>query len=876
MQQTPSSGSFLRLLEQYAPPPGVFDEAVDAQGIARSPWKMLLSELEQMGDGELRKRWQQAQAQIERDGITFNPHDETGLVSRPWILDAIPMVFSDVEWQALSDRLKQRARVLEALLADLFGPQTLLRDKILPPDLLYGHPGWYPSYQNLNLAGQRNLIYAVTDLARASDGQWWATGDRTRSPFGVGYVLENRIVTSRMLSNIFRQLPIRRLAGFYATLKEQLRNLAPRYKDNPRIVLWTKGPQSPGYFEDSYLSRYLGYTLAEGDDLAVRDNRVQLLTLGGLLPVEVLLRRLDDDDCDSVELNPESQIGISALLDVIRSGRVSVANSLGSRLVESPAFLPFLPAVSRHLLGEELQLPTIATWWCGEPAALNHVLHNLESMMIRSAYRLGDEPPVFGHQLTAEQRQKLSGQIAARPHQFVGQQMVERSTTPVLTDDGVRPWYVGLRTFLVARGDDYQTLPGGLARVSSDPDRLNFVMTAGDRSQDVWILSESPVEQISLLEPSSTLLEPRRSGSELPSRVADNFFWMGRYVERAEQSTRLLRTLIASLESEETRGPKYFPLLRVLANHGQIDPDHAIPELSSTLGDVVQTLPGAILDLDRPMSLLNSIRNAVRTTVRVRDRISIDMWRVVDRLNVLFTRAGDAESSESVDTQVLLEEAITELFALSGLMSEGMTRTLGWRFLDLGRRLERSWQTATLLKSFFGSYRNDDPETLELLLTVTDSLMTYRNRYLANFQVPVVFDLLMTDTTNPRSLIYQFDQVNEHLDAMPGNRQRALLNPEQKLAISMANAVRLADIYDLSDCDEQGTRAPLNKLLTRLEVNLRALSDAVSSRYLIHAGLPRHFGSSTEGAKGRYAETHHSRNLPQSDGGELRDTGARP
>ena len=843
--QHQSQSSAQRLFVNYAPPAGVYDEAVTAAGVPRPEWQSLVDQLETMGEADLRHRWQQAQAQIERDGVTFNPHDGDGLVSRPWVLDAIPMVLTHAEWSGVTEQLGQRARVMEAMLADLLGAQTLLKEKIIPADLLFGHPAWYPAYQNLNTGGQRYLTYCVTDLARATNGEWWATGDRMRSPFGLGYVLENRIITSRMLSNVFRRLPVRRLAGFYATLKEQLRLLAPGYKDNPRIVIWTKGPKSRAYFEDSYLARYLGYTLVEGDDLAVRKNRVQLLTLGGLLPVEVLLRRLDDDDCDAVELNPASQIGISALLHVLRSGRVSVANALGSRLAESPVFLPFLPAIARHLLGEDLQMPSVATWWCGEARARDYVLQNLQNLQIRSAFRMDDEAPVLGRTLSQTERQLLVERINAAPRNFVGQETPARSTTPVLTDSGVVPWSVGLRAYVVATEDGFQSLPGGLARVSADSDSLNSTMTSGERTQDVWILTEKEDEHVSLLESVGTLIEPRRSGSELPSRVADNFFWLGRYVERAEQTARLLQTLFNSLESEETDGPENIPLLRVLADQGQIDPDHVVPELSRTVSDAISTLPSAMLDAEQKMSLRASVNNAVRTAIRVRDRISLDMWRAVDRLNSQFLLAarGDAKS---VDALALLENTLASLSSFAGLISEGMTRTLGWRFLDLGRRIERCWQTSSMLKSFFCGYRSDDPDTLEALLTVTGSLMTYRNRYLSTFQIPVVLDLLLTDTTNPRSIIYQLIRANEHLEAMPGNAARALLNPEQKLAMSMAHSVRMVDIYELSHLDRSGERPQLQKLLIRLDESLPKLSSAVTSRFLIHAGLPRHFGSSAE------------------------------
>jgi len=472
-------------------------------------------------------------------------------------------------------------------------------------------------------------------------------------------------------------------------------------------------------------------------------------------------------------------------------------------------------------------------------------------MQVRPAYRMTDDAPIQGRSLSAKQKQDLIDRINAAPGNFVGQETLARSTTPVLTEDGIVPWYVGLRTYVVAKADGYETLPGGLARVSADSESLNSTMTAGERSQDVWILTDKVVDQNSLLEPSSVRIEPRRSGAELPSRVAENFFWLGRYVERAEQTARLLQTLFSSLESEDSDAPENTPLLRFMADQGQVDPDLAVPELRRTFADAVAKLPEAMLDPERTMSLRSSVNSAVRTTMRVRDRISVDMWRAIDRLSGEFRHVSKGDVN-SVDASALLENTLASLSSFSGLISEGMTRTLGWRFLDLGRRLERSWQTATMLKSFFCGHPSDDPETLEALLTVTGSLMTYRSRYLSTFQVPVVLDLLMTDTSNPRSIIYQLILINEHLDAMPGNEAQALLNPEQKLAMSTANSVRLLDIYEVSDRDRVGNRPKLQKLLAMLDERLPRLSDAVSSRFLIHAGLPRHFGSSTEAAKSRY------------------------
>ncbi|MDZ4849057.1 MAG: circularly permuted type 2 ATP-grasp protein [Pirellulaceae bacterium] len=840
LNQAPASTS---IFCDYRPIEGVFDEAVNTEGAIRPAWHDLIRRLDAMGLDELATRRQQASKQIARDGITFNPHDSEGSGSRPWMLGAIPLILAEAEWNVLAAKLSQRARLMEALLKDLFGEQRLIRERILPPELLFGHPAWHPAYQGLAPANQRILEYYVADLARAPNGAWWVTGDRTKSPFGLGYVLENRIVTSRMLSTIFRKLPIRKLAPFYATLKEELRKLAPRSKENPRIILWTRGPASRSYFEDSYLARYLGYTLAEGGDLALRGGTIHLKTLGGLLPVEVLFRRLDDEDGDPIELNSSSEFGIPGLLDVIRNHKVAVSNTIGSRLVESPVFLPYLPEICRTLLSEEIQLPSVFTWWCGRPEDREYVLNHLDELIIRPAFRMQNEAPYSTRDLSRAHRDELIAKINSNPNHYVAQESVLRSTTPVVVDGTIRPWHLALRTFLVATSDNYRVLPGALARVAPESTTLNFTMTFGERSQDVWILTNKHVDEISLLDSNTKQVLPRRSGSELPSRAADNLYWLGRNIERAEQTARLYRTVIETLESELSDELQHGPMLRYLAEQGHIDPDHIIPELNRATPSVVDVLPKSIFDLQRPFGLRTTVNNVVYNAHRVRDRIAPDMWRTIDRIQTTLDPSRYDQNLRGFDAILLLDQLLADFAGFAGLVAESMTRTLGCRFLDLGVRIERSSQTNTLLRSFLGTEPNDDPSIIEAVLRVTNSLMTYRNRYLATYQVPVLLDLLLTDSTNPRSILFQMAQINEHLNAMPRDEFQAILTPEQKLGLSIANTVRLADIYELSTLNRDHERPNLLKLCSQLDEQLPLLSDAVSGRYLIHAGLPRHLGT---------------------------------
>lgn len=847
MNDSAEPGSFSALFTDYQPRAGTFDEAFD-HGELRSHYRMLVRHLDALGIQTLQQRWERAQRQINNDGVTFSAREATGTATRPWPLDALPVLLSETEWLGISAGLVQRARLYELILADLFTQRSLLADRLLPPEALFANPSFCPAYQDLNAKNERYLQLFAADLARAPDGKWWVNGDRTRAPFGLGYLLENRIITSRNLPVAFRQCRVQRLAPFFMALRESLRDLAPRSRDNPRIVLWTKGPQSQSYVEDAYLARYLGYTLAEGDDLAVRENRVMLKTLGGLIPVEVLLRRLDDDDCDPVELAPESTSGVSGLVEVLRCGQVSVANSLGSRVVESPIFLPYIAEICRSRLGEELLLPTVPTWWCGDAVSRSYVIEHLDELLIRPAFRTYDSPATRGSELSSHARATLIAELNAKPWAFVAQQPIQRSTAPVWADGHLQPWPFAVRGFVVQQGDQYVTLPSGLGRVASDSAALEQVMTAGELSQDVWVLSDKPVEDVTLLAPTKETLALRRSGDDLPSRVADNLFWLGRNVERAEAQARLLRTTLMRLTGERECVPEMTVLLRALAERGQIEPDYVIEELQQNLPEIAEMLPNSAVDDRLALSLRSSIHQAVRIASKVRDRVALDLWRIVTRIEETSRLSADSKV-DSAEVIAMLDQLITELVALSGLAAESMTRTQAWRFLDLGRRIERAWQTAVLCRSTMSTPHTHENDVLEAVLVTVDSVMTYRSRYLASIQPAPVIDLVVTDETNPRSIVYQLAMIANHIDRLPRSTVDGPRSLEQRLALALLNAVRLADPHELARLDQRQARTALAKLLDRVTDSLPKLADAISGKFLIHAGLQRHYSTAKESSR---------------------------
>ena len=481
---------------------GVYDEMCAAPGVLRPHWDVFINSLSALGGQELARRWRTARQRIRENGVTYNVYGDPLGMDRPWNLDAIPLVIPRSEWSQIEEGLIQRARLLNFILADLYGPQRLLRRGLIPPGLVFANPGFWRPCHGLQVSGNTYLHLLAVDLARGPDGDWWVISDRTQAPSGAGYSLENRIVMAETFPDLFREFHVKRLASFFRSFRDTLLRLSPRTRDNPRVVLLTPGPFNETYFEHSYLARYLGFTLVQGGDLTVRDNRVFLKTLDGLKRVDVILRRVDDSFCDPIELRSDSFLGVAGLVEAVRAGSVTVANALGSGLIETSAFMPFFPGLCRQLLGEGLKLPTAATWWCGQPKALRYVLDNLDFLVVKPAFPSKGMEPVFGGKLGAEERSRLISRINESPHEFAGQELLNLSTVPVWSEErGLTPRRVVLRVYLAAEGESWVVIPGGLARVSSSIDTPVVSMQRGGGSKDTWVLSDEPVDTFSLQRP---------------------------------------------------------------------------------------------------------------------------------------------------------------------------------------------------------------------------------------------------------------------------------------------------------------------------------------------------------------------------------------
>ncbi len=814
----------------YPALPGVYDEMALGPGELRPHWKKFAASLDRLGRNELDLRWENARRIIREHGVTYNVYGDPQGMDRPWELDMVPMLIPPAEWSRIDAGLIQRSRLFNLILADLYGPQRLLREGFLPPALVYANPNFLRPCHGLKIPRQSYLHLHGTDLTRSPDGQWWVISDRTQAPSGAGYALENRIVLSRILPDEFRDCQVQRLASFFRIQRDTLRSLAPHNRDNPSVVLLTPGPYNETYFEHDYLARYLGFTLIEGGDLTVRDRKVFIKTLEGLRPVDVILRRVDDSFCDPLELRGDSFLGVAGLVEAARAGNVTIANALGSGLIESAAFMAFLPGLCRQLLGEELKLPSVATWWCGQAKERQYVIDHLDKIVVKPAFGSLAREPYFGAKMDDKERADLMAAIKARPDEFVGQEQAALSTAPVWLNDRVEPRPLVLRAYVAAATEGFVVMPGGLSRVSTATHDPVVSMQTGGGSKDTWVLSDGPVSMVSLLTPSGQLVSAGPSSAELPSRVADNLYWLGRYTERLEDTLRLLRCVVGRLadESGAEGSPELAALAQVLVRLDLL-PERF--EERAPLKDLEHEILLLIYKQDRPGSARHTLGRVRSIASVVRDRFSSDTWSILNKLDI------DARLRPRrialADALALLNSVIVDLSAFSGMEMENMTRGLGWRFLDLGRRLERASQIVQLFRA--GLSRDvKTASVLEPVLEISDSLMTYRRRYLASVQLPSVLELLLLDEGNPRSLAFQLKALREHAAHMPREANALTETNVQKRIAGLSALLRNADVAALAQPAASGAREALDSLLADCQVELGMVSNQLTHHYFSH------------------------------------------
>jgi uncharacterized circularly permuted ATP-grasp superfamily protein/uncharacterized alpha-E superfamily protein len=818
---------------------GRYDELHDGAGAVRPHWQRIAAAFGAMAPDEYQHRVDSATRMVRENGVTYNVYDEAAGLGRPWQLDIAPFVISPDDWAAIEAGVLQRARLANAILADIYGEQRLLREGTVPPQLVLGHPQYLRALQGVRPpAGVHVHLYAA-DIARAADGSWTVRGSRADAPTGLGYALENRIVVSQTFPELFGELGVHRLATFFRHHRDAVVGLDAGRSGH--AVFLTPGAYNEAYFEHAYLARYLGLELVEGDDLSVRGGVVYLRTLGGLERVSVIFRRLDSDFADPLELRADSALGVPGLVEAIRTGTVVMANALGGGVVESPALDAYLPNVARALFGEELVLRDIPTVWCGTAWGRAESLARVKRSIIRNAF---DAWPLFSRGSSA----RLGSELTADAYATFADEMERRSSTLVVQDQvplGVAPTFergafasrpMSLRVFAAWTPSGYVVMPGGLARIAADESMLALSMQSGAASKDVWALARGPVDTFSLLRPPTARVEIRRSGNEAPSRAMDNLFWLARYAERMETLIRVLRAVVLRLAGDTgstTTMSAVALAQRMLLPLEHVSSDAIDAALAGDENALREEVEAVIFDKDA-LGLQRLLARVARTAWVARDRISLDTWRAIYVMTTRRTPEKPPRSYEGTGALAYLDMLIRRTAALSGLADENMTRGNNWLFFDLGRRIERTLSTCDLVRHMLATPDERESGAIQVALEIADSSMTYSYRYRNAFQAAPAIDLLLLDASNPRAVAFQVEAIVQHVASLPMITDVQLRGQAREIAKRVHERITASDAYGLAERNAAHERPALISLVDDVATSVQRIADAVGDGYLQH------------------------------------------
>lgn len=771
-------------------------------------WTAMLEELAAVASADLghaRERVERHAADIGTGFRVTGAEGAEGLGERPWPVSPVPLLIDTAEWTGIAAGVAQRAELMEQVVADLYGSASLVTGGVLPAALVTGSPLFLRPMVGLEPPGGKHLHFIACDLARGPTGEWRVLADHLRAPLGAGYALENRLAVARTLGGLQAKLNIQRHAPFFAAFRAGIAALCRR--TDPRIGLLTPGRFNPSYPEQAHLARYLGLLLVEGADLAALEGKVYVRTVAGLKRVDALWRRLDPRLLDPLAFDTHSQIGVPGLIDAYAAGNVVLANAPGAGVLEATAFAAFMPTLSQHLLGEALKIPNIATWWCGGPRERDYVVANLDRLTIA---------PAFGHLPSgladSASRQDLLADIGRRPQDYVGQEEVRLSTMPAVVGDRLEPRPFTVRVF-AARGADaaWHIMPGGFGRIGEHSHATYGAIGEGLWSCDVCVHGAEPVAPTSLLiAPDS--LHVRRNPGTLPSRIADNFYWLGRYLERGEALLAAIRVLLG--HSIDADAGAVLPPATVGKLVGMIVGTGAAPA-PPDLSRAALTAFAKIAMEDEGWHSVAAINRHARTIGDAsRDRLSADMVRLLDA--PLPHQPGLMERAGSLQRRYA---------AIAGLSAEHMVRTDAWRFHDLGRRVERAVAITRTVRLF--GMPSGSIDDLSTLLDVADSQISYRQRYPTGLARVAVVDLVALDPGNPRSLAFQAERIVEHLGRLPVLGDDGMAEAQQAQAAALAATVVIATAETLH-----------SDMLGEMERRLATLSDAVARRYFLQGAEP--------------------------------------
>lgn len=813
----------------YKPLPSVYDELIDESGNIRTRYNYLFESFKALGWEEIQQRTRDAERILQENGVTYNIYSDDTSRERQWKIDLFPVLLESEEWRKIERGLDQRGELLNSILKDIYGQRRLIKEKRIPPELIWACPGFLRACDGmLQKAG---LCFFATDLIRNRNGDFVVLSDKIQAPSGSGYSLENRIVMSRIFPSIYRDSQVHRIAGYFRALRKNLQQFSGVEGRDPVICLLTPGPGNETYFEHSYLASYLGYTLVQGSDLTVRNNILYMKTVEGLQRVDLILKRVDDSYMDALELKGDSLLGVPGVLEAVRSGNVKIANPVGGGILENRGLMAFLPDLCRFYLGEELILPIVTTYWLGKEEDYSYVMREKEAFIYKPVFPSIQDQSFVPSKLTGEELDQLWEKIRRNPNLWIAQEIVEPSTVPILNTNGFQPGRAIYRTFVTMSSSGYQVMSGGLVRVTRNINEIFITNQRGAFSKDLWILSSEVQREESILLPKQESIEVLRKTPGIPSRVADNLFWFSRYAERAENTTRIIRECInVILEYSDNPDPKaQADLLKILSFTTYTYPGFIGDDSSESINNPYSEIHKLFYDKSIPGSVAFSLNSLAQAAANVRDRLSDDTRKIIQNLEQLHSK-----QNRSYD-QILEDifNVIIHLTSLTGLSFENFSKEGGWFFLNIGRRIERILDLLRLLEGLLKSESFENKNLLSSYLNINDIRITYRRRYRYKLELPLVLDILLFDETNPRSLGYQINEIFNGIQFLPGKDTKQTF-PEDRVALTLYTTYRMKD---MSFFMQEGKTKNQDILDWFLDIfnKTKQLSQTITERYFNYA-----------------------------------------
>ncbi|WP_282113120.1 circularly permuted type 2 ATP-grasp protein [Maribacter stanieri] len=821
------------------------DEMYSLNSGMKPYWNKLLTEFDTLGITGLTARQKDIDWLLSENGVTYNVYNDPKGMHRPWNLNVVPFMLHQDEWTKVEAGLKQRAELLNLVLKDVYGERKLIKNGIVPYEVIYGHRGFLRQCSGMELKLEQYLSIYAADLCRGTDGRLWVVNDRTEAPSGMGYALENRSTTSRILSDMYAEMKVKRLSGFFQEFNQMLIDAAPGKKENPTIVILTPGSHNETYFEHAYMASFLGYPLVQGNDLVVRDGFLWMKSLQGLKQIDVVLRRVDDAFTDPLELREDSHLGVAGLLDVVRRKNVAVINPIGSGVIENPGLIPFMPAIAKYFLEEELKLPQIASWWCGQEKERNYVLEHISELVIKRIDRTNRESIYFCEQMSAKELEELKKVIIERPYRFVAQERINFSTAPNLSKDKLEPRNVVARSFCIASKGEYSVMPGGLVRVAPDGETVRVSNQRGGTSKDFWILDDAEIKEDKNRHWQKKSSIAISGLDDLPSLTAENLYWAGRYVGRTLVNARFLRTVMRQMaivqnRDEKPDSEKLKVLFKAVTQLTGTYPGFVEKDKNGNLAmdNPYEEMLSVILDKNRIGSLAHTISMFSNSYYSIRNLWSSDMWRVFENIQKLWNALVEGEDHSINKILKVLNQLITRLIAFMGLIEESIMVQQGLLLYFIGLQLEQSTLNITKCRALLTIKYDEQVEydLLEYLLTSHESLNIYRYSYRSHIELAHVLDLVVLDLDYARSLTFMINRIQKDIARLPHSKHDHQLNNYQKYIFEAFSKLRLAESTKLAmtKSETDFKREELDTLLEELSDLLYKASQSISNTYFNH------------------------------------------